>query len=225
MLWSRVNKSVGESEQTISSSSNLQENNELAAPSTLSPPDWLLLSPAGFLQLIRLTTRMLTLSTQNCISLFSKTDPVIFDTLSYILSDLFLLHFKKSYSEFRADNQLAPIEKQMSCGDNSPEQLAGELIISICQIISFPFAIDASEEVITRTYMIIKDFNLLMKILSACLENNSVISMDVPFGLITRLVLTDEDLSQLLITQLNSSVQVIFIIISKTIFLFKLIVL
>jgi len=92
--------------------------------------------------------------------------------------------------------------------EDNAEYLVNEFIVTICQILCFPFAIDANEEVISRIYKIIKEFNLFNKILSACISNELTYQCDVPISLISRLVLTDEDLVQLMIDQLISSTQV-----------------
>ena len=92
--------------------------------------------------------------------------------------------------------------------DESAEGLINQFIMIICQIICFPFAIDANEEVTSRIFKIIKEFNLLNKILSACMANEIALTCDIPMSLIARLVLTDEDLVQLMIDQLNNSKEV-----------------
>jgi hypothetical protein len=78
------------------------------------------------------------------------------------------------------------------------------MLIHICQIMCFPFAIEANEEIICRTYSIIKDFNFFNKILS-CLMTNNQMQHDIPISLIARLILTDNDLCELLANQINTS--------------------
>lgn len=95
----------------------------------------------------------------------------------------------------------------MNSEENS-EYIVSEFILSICQIICFPFAIDANEEIITRTYKILKEFNLFNKIISACISQQSTLVCDIPVSLVARLILSDEDLVQLMIDQLNNSPQV-----------------
>jgi fused len=90
--------------------------------------------------------------------------------------------------------------------DKDFDELVNKFIVTICQILCFPFAIDANEDIVTKVYKIFKDFNLFNKILGACMDCNSKSSvLDVPIGLITRLILTDEDLVELMIDQLNET--------------------
>jgi hypothetical protein len=92
--------------------------------------------------------------------------------------------------------------------EESGYNLACEFILIISQLLCFPFAIDANEEIITHTYKIIKEFNLFNKIISSCVLNVADLRCDIPISLIARLILTDEDLVQLMIDQLNNSTQV-----------------
>lgn len=107
-------------------------------------------------------------------------------------------------------NDEADSDSMSDLNEDYGDCLVGEFIINICQILCFPFAIDANEDIISRTYKIIKEFNLFNKIISACIANSSLISCDVPISLISRLILTDEDLVQLMINQLNNSPEVCF---------------
>lgn len=190
--------------------------------------DWTFMSPNGYLYLLQLSTRMLTMSSQNCIALILKDDNVMFDALGYILSDRFLASIKQNYdpkndlesfnlhsrhgsiilSNRTHDDFDSSVSTISDINENYGDYLVGEFIINICQIICFPFAIDSSEEVLGRTYKIIKDYNLFNKIIQACIKNYKCnkIKMDIPMGLITRLILTDDDLVQLMVNQmLNSS--------------------
>ena len=96
----------------------------------------------------------------------------------------------------------------MDNDESSSDYLAGEFLINICQILCFPFGIDANEELISKTFTIIKDYNFLNKIISACVScDRNFIEFDIPIGLLARLILSDEDLSQLFIDQINTSNQ------------------
>lgn len=195
--------------------------------------DWTFLSPNGYLYLLQLSSRMLTMSSQNCIALILKDDYVMFDALGYILSDRFLASIKQYYDPKNDINTIESFNQHSRHGsiilsnrahddldssgsaisdinENYGDYLVGEFIINICQIICFPFAIDSNEEVLGRTYKIIKDYNLFNKIIQACIKNYKCnkIKMDIPIGLVTRLVLTDDDLVQLLVNQMLNSAEI-----------------
>jgi hypothetical protein len=85
LLWSRINYSLKPQQQQL--------NEE--QPGIVAEPDWTFLSPNGFVSILQLASRMLTMSTQNCIALFVKDDSIMFDSLSYMLSDRFLNSLRK----------------------------------------------------------------------------------------------------------------------------------
>jgi hypothetical protein len=49
---------------------------------------------------------------------------------------------------------------------------------------------------------------LLSTILTSCIHNASILVFDIPFGLITRLILTDDGFVESIIDQLNNSNEV-----------------
>ncbi|RNA34071.1 Serine threonine- kinase 36 [Brachionus plicatilis] len=174
--------------------------------------DWTFMSPNGYLYLLQLSARMLTMSSQNCIAMILKDDYVMFDALGYILSDRFLASIKQYYDPKNGLNSIESFNQHSRHGsiilsnrthddldssgstlsdinENYGDYLVGEFIINICQIICFPFAIDSSEE--------------------TCVKNHKCnkIKMDIPMGLITRLILTDDDLLQLMVNQMLNSVE------------------
>jgi hypothetical protein len=195
LLWSRISQSLKPDQEKNSDDEQILD----------SEPDWTLLSPNGYFYLLQLASTMLTMSTQNCITLILKEDCILFDTLSYMLSNSFLNGLKKTNEQnefYRTLNDASGTQI-----DDGDECLVNECVIRICQILCFPFAIDANEELITRTYKIIKEFNLFNKVLSASMLN-TLESTEIPIGLLSRLILTDEDLVQLMIDQLLNSPQV-----------------
>ena len=106
------------------------------------------------------------------------------------------------------NNEPSSENNQMIDNEENGDYMSCEIIITISQLLCFPFAIDANEEIISNTYKIIKEFNLFNKIISACMSNMNSLHCDIPMSLIARLILTDEDLVQLMIDLLNNSVQV-----------------
>ena len=229
LLWSRVSQSLKPDEtQSNTENTNLisDQHNE-DAPSAFSNPDWTLLSPNGYLSLLQLASRMLTMSPQNCTALILKEENVMFDTISYMLSEKFLFNLKKAYDgkycgNFIVGESVSSLKQKngplsnrrledtdiLIDNDDTGDCLVSDFIIIISQLLCFPFAIDANEEIITNTYKIIKEFNLFNKIIADCILYASNQACDIPIGLIARLILTDDDLVQLMIDQLNNSTKV-----------------
>ena len=94
LLWSRAIHSLKPSQQQQQQQQQTEEQMLL----TLTDPDWTYLSPNGFVSILQLTARMLTMSTQNCIAVLFKDDNIMFDCLACMLSDGFLNSLKKTHS-------------------------------------------------------------------------------------------------------------------------------
>lgn len=110
LLWSRVLQSLkpeqDQANDNFSSNMNNDENSSNVGSSNEEPLDWTLISPHGYLCLLQLASRMLTISTQNCVTLILKDDYIMFDTLSYMLSDRFLNSIKQTYVIYTTFNCL-----------------------------------------------------------------------------------------------------------------------
>ena len=97
-LWLKINKSIEENQLSNNLAQNSESNCEAennTSSTNISSPDWTLLSPTGYQNLLHISTRMFTMSTQNCVTLIAKDDLLMFDTLSYMISDNFLSSFKQ----------------------------------------------------------------------------------------------------------------------------------
>ncbi len=76
-LWARVLQSL----KPCQSGGEVEEEEENYDKA--EQPDWTFLSPAGFISVLNLASRMLTMSSQNCVALFVKDDSTMFDSLRY----------------------------------------------------------------------------------------------------------------------------------------------
>lgn len=110
MLWARVSQSLKpqpaqSNEQLVgfSDAANLAlvdakdpDGQQILMSSSNISPDWVVLSPNGYISILQLASKILTMSTQNCINSLIREDSSMFDSLSYMLSDRFLLSLKKT---------------------------------------------------------------------------------------------------------------------------------
>ena len=111
MLWARVSQSLKpqpaqSNEQLVgfSDAANLASAADIKDPdgqqilmsSSNISPDWVVLSPNGYISILQLASKILTMSTQNSINSLIREDSSMFDSLSYMLSDRFLLSLKKT---------------------------------------------------------------------------------------------------------------------------------
>jgi hypothetical protein len=87
-LWSRAIQTL----RPAASSSGETEGNvdDREVILAQAPVDWLLISPNGYTNLLKLSSQTLTMSAQNCAQMLAKQDSSMFDSLSYMLSGRFL---------------------------------------------------------------------------------------------------------------------------------------
>lgn len=185
--------------------------------------NWAMISPNGYLHLLEIASKMLAMSTQNCVAFILKDDCIMFDTLSCMLSERFLSSIKKrwnslqSFNVFSIENSVTSsklkLNQDATDSNIANEKLNGELIVGkivvdISQILCFPFSIDANEEIIAQANKILNELNLFNKILSACTANLNCAKCDIPISLVSRLILTDENFLLLMIEQLSNSSKV-----------------
>lgn len=103
MLWTRVAQSLKPDVNEVNMDSEQATIRQTTPPTSRvggeqyesSLVDWTFISPSGYLSLLQLASRMLTVSTQNCAALVLKDDSLMFDTLSCMLSERFLISVKK----------------------------------------------------------------------------------------------------------------------------------
>lgn len=87
LLWSRVSQALKPAAATTDMDEPMETEEQQMV---IGEPEWTFLSPSGFISVLNLASRMLTMSTQNCVTLFIKNDSIMFDSLSYMLSDCFM---------------------------------------------------------------------------------------------------------------------------------------
>jgi hypothetical protein len=126
--------------------------------------------------------------------------------LIYILFIFNSYYFKSDDGIQLSLSELETLKCVMNVSDNKAESVVSELITHISYILCYPFAIDASEDIVSRSYMLIKEFNLFSKLLDACVAYcGGNTCCEVPVSLLVRLILGDEDLARMLVDRLNES--------------------
>jgi fused len=146
LLWSRVCQSLKPNRE-IEVDDSGEDNNKS------NVPDWVLLSPHGMMLTLQLASRLVTMSTQNCVLLLIKEDNLILDCLSLMLSDDFINALKKT-----------EIDEEDGC------QLANEFVNIISQLLCSPFSIDSNDQMMIKTYkyiFLLKNLNFFIHFFSS----------------------------------------------------------
>ncbi|XP_078270800.1 serine/threonine-protein kinase 36-like [Rhinoraja longicauda] len=96
-------------------------------------PDWNSLSPSGLLAFLTIATHVFTAAPSQCIALMSSPTSVVLATLGHLLTEQFLHHL---------DQRLGAVgELPLDCG--------GWLVLRVCQLLCFPFAVDVEGPLLT----------------------------------------------------------------------------
>lgn len=127
LLWTRVCQSLKPNKEI--------EVSDSSEDTKLNEPDWVLLSPHGMMLTLQLASRLVTMSTQNCVLLLIKEDNLMLDCLSLMLSDDFINALKKTETD-----------------EEDGLQMANEFVNIICQLLCSPFSIDSNDEIMNKTY-------------------------------------------------------------------------
>ncbi|XP_074643571.1 serine/threonine-protein kinase 36-like [Tubulanus polymorphus] len=137
-------------------------------------PDWGLISPQGLLASLQLAVSVFTKESHHCVPAMAKSDSIVTLTLMYLMSKEFLDLLCKS--PVTADNG---------------KQLANDILLEACQLICFPFAIDIEDELLMEVYSALYKCNFVPKLLQSCQNYVKTEQLEMPIGIIARLVLGD----------------------------------
>ncbi|XP_052245877.1 serine/threonine-protein kinase 36-like isoform X2 [Dreissena polymorpha] len=135
-------------------------------------PDWSLVSPQGLMAVLQMSVTVFTKETQQCIPNLAVPDSIIMLTLIHLLRKEFLQSLSKGFSV-------------------EGPQLTVDLILEVTQICCFPFAVDASEDLLGEIQVCFHSHELMPKLMFACQKYLKEEQLETPVGLITRLVLSN----------------------------------
>ncbi|XP_052801977.1 serine/threonine-protein kinase 36-like isoform X1 [Mya arenaria] len=135
-------------------------------------PDWSLVSPQGLMAVLQMSVTVFTKETQQCIPNLAVADSIIMLTLIHLLRREFLHSLSNSFSV-------------------EGPQLTVDLILEVTQICCFPFAVDASDDLLAEIQVCLHSHGLMPKLMFACQKYLREEQLETPVGLVTRLVLSN----------------------------------
>ncbi|PVD31308.1 hypothetical protein C0Q70_06720 [Pomacea canaliculata] len=134
------------------------------------PPGWDLLSPQGLMAALQIAISVFTKETYQCLPNLSAPDGVLMLTLVHLLQVQFLDSILIRYKQ-------------------EGKQLQEDLILAVTQLGCFPFAVDASEDLLAEIQHCLYTVELLPRLLGACVRCLNGEALETPIGLVTRMVL------------------------------------
>ncbi|XP_053257985.1 serine/threonine-protein kinase 36 isoform X2 [Podarcis raffonei] len=138
-------------------------------------PYWNLISPQGTLLFLSLALFIFTREPHQCLLQLGQPNGVMMATLSKLLEPDFLAY-------------LAQTQMQE---DGDPE-LVSAVVLQICQLFCFPFALDMDPETLELITTGLRDSEIPAQLLQACIHHLPFSETELPLSLLCHLVLSDE---------------------------------
>ncbi|KAL5015967.1 hypothetical protein ScPMuIL_005556 [Solemya velum] len=139
------------------------------------PPDWTLVSPQGLMAVLQMAVTVFTKETSQCIPNLAVTDSVIMLTIVHLLHPDFLAFVSKSVES-----------------EGERKQVLEDLVSEVTQLCCFPFAVDTPEATLADVQQCLHANNLLPRMFLACLTHMDQAHLDLPIGLIARLMFAND---------------------------------
>ncbi|XP_075386498.1 serine/threonine-protein kinase 36 isoform X1 [Tenrec ecaudatus] len=147
------------------------QESELLLPRPQSPvPDWTLISPQGMAALLSLAVATFTQEPQLCLSHLSQRGSILMSTLTHLLTDSFL--------------------QQLARAPHGAELLPA-VVLSVCQLLCFPFALDVDANLLVGIVADLRDSQVAAHLLQVCCHHLLLPQAELPMSLLTRLALTE----------------------------------
>ncbi|XP_033099504.1 serine/threonine-protein kinase 36-like [Anneissia japonica] len=172
MMWYRLSQALGINNDA-DNSMPLQDLEEELDPTC--QPDWNLISPSALMASTQIIMIVFTSEPFQCCSQLVDTEGIVMICISTLISTDFL-------------HQLANFTSE----EFDFKDMVVSLVLQISQLLCFPFALDISDTLVEDILSSYHQSLLLPKLLAACLLYLEPGTLEVPVGLMSRLVLSDE---------------------------------
>ncbi|NWY76474.1 STK36 kinase, partial [Erithacus rubecula] len=140
----------------------------------MAEPDWNLLSPQGTLLFLSLALRVFTRESHQCLFQLTQSQGVLMVTLKRLLSSSFL-----------------ECLEQMQAGKDGNPEVVPDVVIQVCQLLSFPFALDVDKDTLALITEAVRDTQIPAQLLQVCACHLPFSFTELPMGLLCQLVVSD----------------------------------
>ncbi|KAL8183048.1 UNVERIFIED_CONTAM: hypothetical protein K2H54_013538, partial [Gekko kuhli] len=140
-------------------------------------PEWNLISPQGTLLFLSLVLHIFQREPHQCLLQLAQPNGVIMATLNKLLS--------VDYLENLAQTQMQ---------DDGDPELVSAVVLQICQLFCFPFALDIHPETLELILTGLRDAEIPAQLLPVCIHYLPFLDTELPLSLLCHFVLTDERL-------------------------------
>ncbi|NXE40473.1 STK36 kinase, partial [Ptilorrhoa leucosticta] len=140
----------------------------------MAEPDWNLLSPQGTLFFLSLALSVFTRESHQCLPQLTQSHGVFMVTLKRLLSPGFLACLA-----------------QMQAGKDGDPAVVPAVVIQVCQLLCFPFALDMDKDTLVLIMEAVRDTQIPAQLLQVCAHHLPFSFTELPMGLLCHLVVSD----------------------------------
>ncbi|NXU69814.1 STK36 kinase, partial [Horornis vulcanius] len=173
-LWSLVWHCVAVVLHVGTNRAALEGDPPPGADHPMAEPDWNLLSPQGTLLFLRLVLSVFTRESHQCLPQLTQSHGVLMVTLKRLLSPGFLACLA-----------------QMQAGKDGDPEVVPDVVIQVCQLLSFPFALDVDKDTLALIMEAVRDTQIPAQLLQVCASHLPFSFTELPMGLLCQLVVSD----------------------------------
>ncbi|XP_037999093.1 serine/threonine-protein kinase 36 isoform X2 [Motacilla alba alba] len=173
-LWSLVWHCVAVALHVGTNRAVLEGDPPPGAGHPMAEPDWNLLSPQGILLFLSLALSIFTRESHQCLPQLTHSHGVLTVTLKRLLSPGFLACMA-----------------QMQAGKDGDPEVVPDVVIQVCQLLSFPFALDVDKDTLALIMEAVKDTQIPAQLLQVCAHHLPFSFTELPMGLLCQFVVSD----------------------------------
>ncbi|NWS79613.1 STK36 kinase, partial [Toxostoma redivivum] len=158
----------------------------------MAEPDWNLLSPQGILLFLSLALSIFTRESHQCLSQLTQSHDVLMVTLKRLLSPGFLACLA-----------------QMQAGKDGDPDVVPNVVIHVCQLFSFPFALDVDKDTLALIMEAVRDTQISAQLLQVCTHHLPFSFTELPMGLLCQLVVSDTQVIDQVVKEAAASERIV----------------
>uniref|UniRef100_A0A8C6Y3S6 Serine/threonine-protein kinase 36 n=1 Tax=Naja naja TaxID=35670 RepID=A0A8C6Y3S6_NAJNA len=153
-------------------------------------PDWNLLSPHGTLLFLSLILFVFTQEPHQCLFQLAQPSSVMMAMLNKLLEPGFLKHLVQ---------------------DDSDPKLVPTVVLQVCRVFCFPFALDVDPETLEYIIASLRDSQIPAHLLQVSIQHLPISETELPLSLLCRLVLSDEGIIGQVVEVATSEQAIVFL--------------
>ncbi|NWZ77591.1 STK36 kinase, partial [Poecile atricapillus] len=158
----------------------------------MAEPDWNLLSPQGTLLFLSLALRVFTRESHQCLPQLTQSHGILMVTLKRLLSPGFLACLAQMQAEKDGDPEVVP-----------------DVVIQVCQLLSFPFAMDVDKDTLALIMEAVRDTQIPAQLLQVCAHHLPFSFTELPMGLLCQFVVSDTQIIDQVVKEAAASEHIV----------------